>query len=87
VNVPYHIPYSFLRQDIAVTQAIFYGVAGLKSLTNHQLRSYHSHKVWYRGVDEGLIEGYEGIVERLGKLEKEVEERIEEDNMLKSKTT
>jgi len=38
-------------------------------------------------VDEGLIEGYEGIVERLGKLEKEVEERIEEDNMLKSKTT
>ena len=32
-------------------------------------------------------QGVEGIVERLGKLEKEIEERIEEDNMLKSKTT
>jgi len=28
----------------------------LKSLANHQLRSYHTHKVWYGGVDEGLIE-------------------------------
>ena len=31
-------------------------VAGLKSLANHQLRSYHTHKVWCGGVDEGLIE-------------------------------
>jgi len=28
----------------------------LKSLANHQLRSYHTHKVWCGGVDEGLIE-------------------------------
>ena len=56
VNVSYHIPYSFIRQDTAVTRTTFYGVAGLKSLANHQLRSYHTHKVWCRGVDEGLIE-------------------------------
>jgi len=56
VNVFYHIPYSFLRQDAAVAQTTFYGVAGLKSLANHQLRLYHTHKVWYGGVDEGLIE-------------------------------
>jgi len=56
VNVFYLIPYSFMRQDAAVTQAIFYGVAGLKSLANYRLRSYHTHKVWCGGVDEGLIE-------------------------------
>ena len=56
MNVFYYIPYSFMRQDIAVTRTTFYGVAGLKSLANHQLRSYHTHKVWYGGVDEGLIE-------------------------------
>jgi len=39
-----------------VTQATFYGVAGLKSLANHRLRSYHTHKVWCGGTDEGLIE-------------------------------
>ena len=39
-----------------VTQATFYGIAGLKSLANHQLRSYHTHKVWCGGADEGLIE-------------------------------
>jgi len=31
-------------------------VAGLKSLANHRLRSYHTHKVWCGGADEGLIE-------------------------------
>ena len=39
-----------------VAQTTFYGVAGLKSLANYRLRSYHTHKVWYGGVDEGLIE-------------------------------
>ena len=39
-----------------VAQATFYGVAGLKSLANHRLRSYHTHKVWCGGADEGLIE-------------------------------
>jgi len=39
-----------------VAQAIFYGIAGLKSLANHRLRLYHTHKVWCGGVDEGLIE-------------------------------
>ena len=28
----------------------------MKSLANHQLRSYHTHKVWCGGADEGLIE-------------------------------
>ena len=56
MNVSYHIPYSFTRQDAAVTWTIFYGVAGLKSLANHQLRSYHTHKVWCGGADKGLIE-------------------------------
>ena len=56
VNVFYLIPYSFMRQDAAVAQATFYRVAGLKSLANHQLRLYHTHKVWCRGADEGLIE-------------------------------
>ena len=56
VNVFYHIPYSFMRQDAAVAWATFYGVAGLKSLANHQLRSYHTHKVWCGDADEGLIE-------------------------------
>jgi len=56
VNVFYHIPYSFMRQDAVVAWTTFYGVAGLKSLANHQLRSYHTHKVWCGGVDEGLIE-------------------------------
>jgi len=56
VNVFYHIPYSFMRQDAVVARATFYGVAGLKSLANHRLRLYHTHKVWYGGVDEGLIE-------------------------------
>ena len=39
-----------------LTQTTFYGVAGLKSLANHQLRLYHTHKVWYGSADEGLIE-------------------------------
>jgi len=39
-----------------VAQTIFYRVAGLKSLANHRLRLYHTHKVWCGGVDEGLIE-------------------------------
>jgi len=56
VNVFYHIPYSFIRQDIMVTQTTFYKVAGLKSLANHQLRLYHIYKVWCGGADEGLIE-------------------------------
>jgi len=56
VNVFYHIPYSFMRQDAAVAQTTFYGVAGLKSLANHQLRSYHTHKIWCGSVDKGLIE-------------------------------
>jgi len=56
VNVSYHISYSFLSQDVAVAWATFYEVAGLKSLANHQLRSYHTHKIWCRGADEGLIE-------------------------------
>jgi len=50
------IPYLVKRQDAAVAQTTFYRVAGLKSLANHQLRSYHTHKVWCGGVDEGLIE-------------------------------
>ena len=56
MNVSYHIPYSFIRQDIMVTQTTFYKVAGLKSLANHQLRLYHTYKVWCGGVDESLIE-------------------------------
>ena len=56
VNVSYYIPYSFWSQDTAVARATFYGVAGLKSLANHRLRLYHTHKVWCRGADEGLIE-------------------------------
>jgi len=56
VNVFYYIPYSFMRQNTAVTWITFYGVAGLKSLANHQLRLYHTHKVWCGGADEGLIE-------------------------------
>ena len=56
MHVFYYIPYSFMSQDIAVAQATFYGIAGLKSLANHQLRLYHTHKVWCGGVDEGLIE-------------------------------
>ena len=56
VNVSYLISYSFLRQDTAVTQITFYGVAGLKSLANHRLRLYHTHKVWCEDADEGLIE-------------------------------
>jgi len=45
-----------MNQDAAVARATFYGIAGLKSLANHRLKSYHTHKVWYRGADEGLIE-------------------------------
>ena len=56
MNVFYHIPYSFMRQDAAVARVTFYGVAGLKSLANHRLRSYHTHKAWCGGTDEGLIE-------------------------------
>jgi len=56
LHVSYHIPYSFWSQDAAVAWATFYGVAGLKSLANHRLRSYHTHKVWYGSADEGLIE-------------------------------
>ena len=50
------IPYLVKRQDAAVARTTFYGVAGLKSLANHQLRSYHTHKVWCEGADKGLIE-------------------------------
>jgi len=56
VIVYYSIPYSFLRQDAAVTQTTFYRVADLKSLANHQLKLYHTHKVWCEDADEGLIE-------------------------------
>jgi len=56
VNVFYLIPCSFMRQDAAVAWATFYRVAGLKSLVNYRLRSYHTYKVWYGGADEGLIE-------------------------------
>ena len=56
MTVSHHIPHSFKRQDAAVTWATFYGVAGLRSLANYWLRSYHTHKVWCGGVDEGLIE-------------------------------
>jgi len=55
VNVRYHIPYFFWSQDAAVAWATFYGIAGLKSLANHRLRLYHTHKVWCGGVDESLI--------------------------------
>ena len=56
MNILYHISYSFWIQDAVVTQATFYGIAGLKSLANHRLRSYYTHKVWCEGADEGLIE-------------------------------
>jgi len=56
VNVSYPIPYSFLRQDAVVAWATFYRIADLKSLANHQLRLYHTHKIWCGGADEGLIE-------------------------------
>ena len=56
MNVFYYISYSFMRQDVVVAWTIFYGVAGLKSLANYQLRLYHTHKVWCKGMDEGLIE-------------------------------
>ena len=39
-----------------VTWTTFYKVAGLKSLANHQLKLYHTHKVWCGGADKGLIE-------------------------------
>jgi len=55
MNVFYYIPYSFMRQDAVVTWTTFYEVAGLKSLANHRLRSYHIHRVWCGGADEGLI--------------------------------
>ena len=45
-----------MRQDAAVARTTFYGVVGLKRLANHQLRLYHTHKVWCEGVDEDLIE-------------------------------
>ena len=48
--------YSFWRQDVAVAQITFYKVTGLKSLASHCLRSCHTHKVWYWGVDESLTE-------------------------------
>jgi len=44
------------RQDAAVAWTTFYEVAGLKSLANHQLRLYHTHKVWCGSADESLIE-------------------------------
>jgi len=50
------IPYLVKKQNAAVTRTTFYRVAGLKSLANHRLRSYHTHKVWCGGADEGLIE-------------------------------
>jgi len=56
VNVFYYILYSFMRQGTAVARTTFYGVAGLKSLANHRLRSYHTHNIWCGGADKGLIE-------------------------------
>ena len=56
MNILYHIPYSLWSQDAAVAQATFYGIAGLKSLANHRLRLYHTHKVWCVGADKSLIE-------------------------------
>jgi len=56
VKVFYHIPYSFKRQDAVVAQTTFYRVASLKSLANHQLRLYYTHKVWWGDADKGLIE-------------------------------
>jgi len=50
------IPYLVKRQDIAVARTTFYGVADLKSLANHRLRLYYTHKIWCGGTDEGLIE-------------------------------
>ena len=50
------IPYLVKRQDAAVARTTFYRVAGLKSLANHQLRLYHTHKVWCGGADKSLIE-------------------------------
>ena len=44
------------RQDTVVAWTTFYGVAGLKSLASHRLRSYHTHKVWCGGIDKSLIE-------------------------------
>ena len=45
-----------MRQDIVIAWTTFYRVAGLKSLANHWLRSYHTYEVWCGGADEGLIE-------------------------------
>ena len=45
-----------MRQDVEIAQITFYGVAGLESLANHQLRLYHTHRVWYGGANKGLIE-------------------------------
>jgi len=45
-----------MRQDVVVAWTTFYEVAGLKSLANHRLRSYHTNKVWCGSADEGLIE-------------------------------
>ena len=56
MNAFYYIPYSFIRQDAVVARTTFYRIAGLKSLANHQLRLYYTHKVWCGGADEGLIE-------------------------------
>jgi len=44
-----------MRQDAVVAQITFYEVVGLKSLANHRLKLYHTHKVWYESVNEGLI--------------------------------
>ena len=56
MTVLYYILYSFKRQDAVVAQTTFYGAVDLKSLANHQLRSYHIYKVSCRSADEGLIE-------------------------------
>jgi len=56
VTVSYYILHSFKRQDTVVAQTTFYRVAGLKSLVNHQLRSYNTYKVWYGSANKGLIE-------------------------------
>jgi len=50
------IPYLVKRQDAAVARTTLYRVADLKSLANHRLRSYHTHKVWCGDANEGLIE-------------------------------
>jgi len=38
---------------VKITQTTFDRVAGLESLASPSLRLYHTHKIWYGGIDEG----------------------------------